>query len=166
MKVSLIVALARNGVIGTGDGGIPWHLPRDTEHFRSFTAGKWMLLGRRTYLEMQGWFKTQTPVVLTRSRELEVPEGFRVATVEEAVELARDRAVPELVVSGGGSVYEAALPSVDELVLTRIDADIDGGVKFPPLDLEKDWVLEREERWDADEANPLSMAFQTWRRRH
>lgn len=158
MIVSLIAAVSKNGVIGTGDGGIPWHLPRDSQHFRSYTAGKWMLLGRRTFLEMDGWFKDQTPVVLTRSGAFEVPGGYRVNSVQEAVELAKDNNAEELVVSGGSQIYQMALPMVDKLVLTEVDAEIAGKVKFPEVDWQC-WHLKESEFWKKDQDNIYNMTL-------
>ena len=74
LKVSLISAMTPDRVIGTGKG-IPWHMPRDIRHFRSSTAGKPMLLGRRTFEEMAGWFTSQTPIVMTRQERYEAPVG-------------------------------------------------------------------------------------------
>ncbi|MFV1995779.1 MAG: dihydrofolate reductase, partial [Verrucomicrobiales bacterium] len=66
MKISMIAAMDRNRVIGADRGGIPWNLPRDRRRFRSHAAGKHLLLGRRTFEEMKGWFEDQqTPIVLT-----------------------------------------------------------------------------------------------------
>src|SRR5688500_19799474 len=73
MTVTLIAAHSENGVIAKG-GRLPWHLPDEIAHFRAYCQGKWLLLGRRTWDEMQGWFRPgQTPVVVTRNASLRVP---------------------------------------------------------------------------------------------
>ena len=166
MKVSLIAALSRNGVIGTGDGGIPWDLPRDRDRFRSFTAGKHLLLGRVTYEEMEGWFSDHTPLVLTRDETFDAPVGRVVHRVEEAVTVTAEEGAAELCVCGGASVYEASLPYVDELVLTRVEADIEGTVKFPDFESGAEWETISEEFHPADDENSRPMTFLVLRRLH
>lgn len=158
MTISLIAAVSENGVIGTGNGGIPWDMPRDKAHFRNYTAGKWMLLGRKTFLEMEGWFSDQTPVVLSRSDQFEVPGGYRVETIEAAVALAQDHHVPELVVSGGATIYELSLPFVNKIVLTRIHAKVDGEIFFPDVPWEQ-WQLEESIQYPNDDENPYNMSM-------
>ena len=116
LKVSMISAMARDRVIGTGEGGIPWKLPRDSVHFRSYTANRHMLLGRSTYEEMEGWFKTQIPIILTRQEDYQPNEGYVANSVQGAIQMARNAGESELVVSGGASIYKAALPHADKLV--------------------------------------------------
>ena len=75
MKLSMISAMAHGRVIGTGHGGIPWHLPRDVKHFREYTQGKHLLLGRRTFEEMLGWFTDHPPIVLTHNTNYDPEVG-------------------------------------------------------------------------------------------
>jgi len=165
MHVTLIAAIAHDRVIGTGTGGIPWHLPRDAEHFRSFTAGKHMLLGRKTFEEMDGWFtRGQTPIILTSREEYEPAIGFTAHSIDEALTEAAEDGADEVVVSGGARIYEAALPYVDELILTLVDADIEGAVRFPDYEAEIEWVLYHAQRYDPDEENEYPMTFMTLRR--
>lgn len=161
MKVSLIAAVARNGVIGSSGGGLPWKLPRDARHFRSHTSGKWMLLGRKTYLEMAGWFTDQTPIVLSRSEQLRVPGGYLARSVLEAISLARRKGAEELVISGGAEVYRAALPFAGKMILTRIDAEFVGEARFPDFDPEK-WMLVNSEAWPTDPDNPHPVTIETY----
>lgn len=112
--------------------GIPWRLPADIRHFRNYTAGRWILAGKNTYREMQGWFlPDHTPVMLTRSSH----HGIRAAaSVADALEMAKRSGAEELVCCGGGQTYEAALPLADKMVLTMIDKTYqpdDGAVYFP-----------------------------------
>lgn len=161
MKISMIAAMARDRVIGTGHGGIPWRLPRDSRHFREFTQGHHMLLGRTTFEEMRGWFTTQTPIVLTRRKDYR-PEGAKVAhSVEEAIAFAREAGDDELVVSGGASVYGEALPFADELVLTLVHAEVRGAVRFPDYASNGNWVEIARKEFDADEENEHAMTFVT-----
>jgi dihydrofolate reductase len=163
MKLSMISAMTRQRVIGTGQG-IPWHLPRDSRHFRAYTAGKPMLLGRRTYEEMIGWFTTQHPIILTRQTDFQ-PEGASVVNdVPSAITLAESRGASELVVSGGAQIYAAALPYAEELVLTVVDAAIEGRAQFPDFQAQGVWRCQRRETHPADAENVYAMEFQWWTR--
>lgn len=159
MIVSLIAALGEDRILGTPDGGIPWDLPRDRAHFRACTAGKWLLVGRRTYGEMDGWFGERRPIVLTRSPEWRpAAPGHRVASsVPAAISLAKDEGAScELVVCGGAAVYAAALPFADRLVLTRIDWQGDdlAAPRFPDWERDARWRPIYRESWPADGENP------------
>ncbi len=115
--------------------GIPWKLPRDAAHFRSYTRGKWLLLGRKTFAEMHGWFDaSHTPLVLSSSCGWHPDIGCVVASVPQALAMGEAAAVPEIVCCGGAQTYAAALPYADRMVLTMIEhvypADT-GAVYFP-----------------------------------
>lgn len=163
MVVTLIAAMAHGRVIGASGGGLPWELPRDREHFRASTAGKAMLLGSRTYSEMRGWFTNQLPIVLSRRSPADVQARHVVATVEDGIALAVRLGARELVVSGGARTYAAAMPHVQRMVLTLIDADISGGIFFPEWNPE-DWREVGLTTYPADAENPYAMRILTLER--
>ncbi len=156
----MIAAMTPDRVIGTGHGGIPWHLPRDGQHFRSYTAGHHMLLGRLTFEEMDGWFTTQTPIVLTRDLRYEVANGKVAQTIDQAVQLAAEAGDTELVVSGGASVYQLALPKADELILTIVQAEIEGQAHFPDYQSQGAWTLLETQSFPADGENEHAIEIQ------
>ncbi len=132
-RVILIAAVSADGFISTGTG-VPWDLPADREHFRRLTAGKWLLLGRRTFEEMLGWFRDHHPLVLTRRP---LPEPWRhagVTSAAEAVDRTTAAGVPELWVCGGAAAYAEAMPLATELVLTRVANKLGKGAPFPFID--------------------------------
>ena len=158
LRVVLIAAVSRNGVLASG-GKIPWHLPRDVAHFRARTAGHWLLLGRTTYEQMTGWFKPgHVPVVLTGQSGYTVPGGFAVSSVEEAVALAAGQGAAELIVCGGGQVYAAALPTADEIILTKVDMDATGDVRFPGFS-GADWKVVEQDTFPVDGDNAWGMTI-------
>jgi dihydrofolate reductase len=163
MLVSLIAAVSDDGFISRG-GRIPWRLPRDIQHFRSYVAGKWLLLGRTTYQEMTGWFSDHKPIVLTRDRTFRPHLGMAAATVEEALKLARDGGAQELVVCGGGEVFATALPVVHRMILTRVHTAVRDGVRFPDF-VREEWIEEDRRDFSADAENALAMSIVTLRRR-
>jgi len=159
MHVTMIAAMARNRVIGTGKGKIPWSLPRDREHFRNFTKGKHLLLGRVTYEEMSGWFSDHTPIVLTRKVDYQPEVGKAAHSVEESLTLAAEDGARELCICGGAHIYQAALPYTDELHLTLVDTEAEGRVLFPDYEDGISWEKVSEESFPADEENPHTMTF-------
>lgn len=167
----MIAAMDRRRVIGKKDGGIPWHLPRDVRHFREYTQGKHLLLGRRTYEEMKGWFSDHTPIVMTHDPEYQVEDGKTAHSVEEAVTEAFEDGAEELVVAGGARVFAAALPYADELVLTKVETDairgtesLEGVPQFPDYEEEIVWETESEDHYAPDAENEVPMAFIRLRR--
>ncbi len=160
--LTLIAAVSADGFISTGKG-VPWNLPQDKEHFRRTTRGQWLLLGRRTYEEMIGWFEDRHPLVLTRDPSFIPPVGQTVASVEEALQLAGAKGATELFDCGGGGAFAAAMPMADRLILTHVDSTLGDGVPFPTVDLAK-WRVTSQQVFPADAANPQGMRFATYER--
>lgn len=134
MIVTLIAAHSANRVLSAG-GLIPWHLPDDAAHFRRCSEGKWLLVGRRTYDQMHGWFRPgQTPVVVTSDEALTVPAGHSVRSVESGLLLAEQSGTDECMVIGGGEIYAASLHHAGVLILTLVHTTLPGDVFFPVLD--------------------------------
>ncbi len=160
MVISLIAAMDEDRVIGSADRGLPWDLPRDRAHFRASTAGKWVLVGRRTYTEMEGWFGDRRPVVLTSETGFRPFEaGHRVVhSVVAALELARQNGAPELMVLGGGGVFAATLSWADRILLTRIAlrATVVEPVRFPDFERSGTWRCQHAEVWPAEDGTPAA----------
>ncbi len=161
--LTLIAVVSADGFISTGTG-VPWRLPRDQEHFRAATRGQWLLLGRRTYEEMLGWFKDHRPLVLTHRSDFTPPCGHRVSSVAEALHLAGAEGARELFVCGGGDAYAAAMPHADRLLLTHVDAALGGGVPFPKIDPAL-WQMTEREDFPADAMHAHGMRFASYERR-
>lgn len=159
-RLTLIAALARNGVIGCNNR-LPWRLPADLRFFQQTTMGKPLLMGRRT------WESIGRPLPGRRMIVLSGHPGYRAAgctvagALPEALTLAGD--APELMVIGGATLYEQTLPLADRLVLTRIEAEIPGDVWFPAW-AEQDWRLVWEEAHAADAEQVWPYRFQRWER--
>jgi dihydrofolate reductase len=153
--VSLLVAVADNGVIGRGNH-LPWYLPDDLKRFKALTMGKPILMGRRTFESIGRPLPGRTNLVLTRSREWSSPGAAVVHSFDEAI--ARAGAVAELVVVGGAEVYRLALPQARRIYLTRVRSRAEGDTVFPTLDEEKWREVAREEH-PADERHAYSMSF-------
>jgi len=131
MRVSIIVAASANNVIGV-DGGLPWRLPEDLRRFKELTMGKPMIMGRLTYESIGKALPGRRSIILTRQVDYQVEDCDVVTSVDAAIAAAGDAA--ELMVIGGGKVYEQLLPMSDRVYLTRVHTDIDGDTFVPELD--------------------------------
>ena len=144
MAVSIVAAVARNGVIGA-DGGLPWHLPDELRLFKETTLGHVLVMGRRTYESVGRPLPGRTTVVVTRRPDWSpgADEVLVVHGIDEA--LGRARAIDdEVFVVGGGELYEAALPHADRLLLTFVDQEPEGDTRFPDVDWDAWTERERE----------------------
>jgi dihydrofolate reductase len=132
MQIELVVAAARNGVIGN-DGAIPWYVPSDLKAFRRLTMGRPIIMGRRTFQSIGRPLDGRTNIVVTRTEGF-APDGVEIArSFYEALEIAAAApgAADGIMVIGGGEIYEAARPRAAVIHLTRIDAAPDGDTHFP-----------------------------------
>ncbi len=154
-RLSLIVARARNGVIGR-ENRLPWHLPVDLQRFKRLTMGKPMVMGRRTWESLPGRLPGRRHIVVSRNPDC-VGTGVEVVPSLEAA-ITRAGAVPEVMVIGGARLYAAALPLADRIYLTEVEADVAGDAFFPALDFSQ-WRVVSQERAPADERNPHACTF-------
>ena len=146
MTVGLIWAQAANGVIGA-EGALPWHLPEDLAHFKRVTLGAPVIMGRKTWDSLPARFRPlpgRRNLVVTRDAGWQA-EGAEAMTSFEAA-LDSVAGTPKAFVIGGGQLYALALPRADELVLTEIDAELDGDVFFPAFDRARFIETARESR--------------------
>jgi dihydrofolate reductase len=121
--LALIVAVARNGVIGR-EGALPWHLPEDLKHFKRTTSGHAIIMGRRTHESIGRPLPKRRNIVVTRSGS--TFEGCETAaSLDEAISLARETDACPFII-GGATLYEEALPFATEIHLTEIDEDVRG----------------------------------------
>jgi len=128
---SFVVAAARNGVIGQGNR-MPWHLPSDLAFFKRVTMGHPVVMGRKTYEAIGKPLPGRTNIVITRDPAFRAPGCVVVDSLDAAYRAAGD--VDEVFVIGGAQVYEAALPTVDRIYLTEVEAQIEGDTWFPRID--------------------------------
>ena len=164
MKLALIAAVARNGVIGRADA-IPWRLPEDLRHFRRTTLGCPVIMGRRTWDSLPPAFR---PLPGRRNLVVTRDAGWRAEGAEAApsldAALGRVADAPRAFVTGGAELYALALPRADELLLTEIERDFDGDVRFPDWDRAA-FVETARERHHAGPPNDFDYAFVTYARK-
>ncbi|MBP1853505.1 dihydrofolate reductase [Rhizobium halophytocola] len=137
-EISMVVAVARNGVIGR-DNDMPWRLSTDLKRFKALTLGKPLVMGRRTFQSFGSRPLPGRPHIVVTRDAAYAPEGVETApgleaALERAAEIAAATGVDEICVIGGGQIYAQAMPFADVLHVTHVDAEIEGDTVFPPVD--------------------------------
>ena len=160
--ISLIVAMAQNGVIGR-DNSLPWRLPEDLKRFRAFTLGKPILMGRKTFESIGRPLPERTNLVLTRDRGWFAHGVIVVHSVTEA--LTQAGASAELVAIGGAEIYRLLLPLARRMYLTHVQADVPGDITFPEFDSTQ-WADLECSSQPADEEHAYPLTFMTLERRN
>ncbi len=166
MKLSLIVAMAENGVIGR-DGELPWHLSADLRRFKRLTMGHAILMGRKTWESIGRPLPGRTSIVISRQADYSTgdPQTLVAANLDDALKIASraDCEQDQLFIIGGGTIYELALPRADRLYLTRIHVSVEGDVSFPAVAWHE-WRLKEQSRHAADPLNDFSYTFEMYER--
>ncbi len=163
MKISLVVAASDNHAIGK-DNQLLWHLPKDMRFFKNTTWALPILMGRKTFESLGNKvLPGRMNIIITRQANKEY-EGAKVVTsLEQAIELAKQNDYKELMVIGGGEIYQMALPLADTIYLTRVHTSIEGDTYFPALGAE--WMPESSEPQLADEKHAFDFDFEIWQRK-
>ncbi|WP_312362801.1 dihydrofolate reductase [Ensifer sp.] len=166
-KISLIAAVAANGVIGR-EGDLPWRLPTDLKRFKALTLGKPVIMGRKTWASIGRPLPGRANIVISRSAEFSAEGAIVAHSLEEALVAARREAsaagADEVCVVGGGEIYRQAIGVADILHITEVPADIEGDARFPQIDPA---IFDKvfEEDLPQGEKDSHAMHFVTWRRR-
>lgn len=158
MIISMIAAMANNRVIGK-DNKMPWHLPADLKHFKSITMGKPVVMGRKTYESIGKALPGRLNIVVTRQADYALTDATVVSDCETAFSAAGK--VDEVMIIGGGTIYEYFLPRCNRLYLTEISLDVDGDTFFPDYQSVGNWQVLEDVLHHADEKNPYNYRFLT-----
>ena len=134
-RITLLVARARNGVIGR-DGKLPWHISADLKRFKQLTMGSAMVMGRKTFDSLPGLLPGRRHIVLTRDPDWRADGADVARNVEEALRLAGDEPVS---VIGGADIFALFLPLADRIELTEVCEDVPGDTFMPDPRATGDW---------------------------
>ena len=129
-SLTLVAAVGRNGVIGDGSA-MPWHLPDDLAFFKRTTMGGVLVMGRGTWDSIGRALPGRRTVVVTRDRAWSAPGAEVAHSLPEALLIAGDT---EVFIAGGGTVYEQTIAAAARLVITHVEQEPEGSVRFPPID--------------------------------
>ena len=158
--VSIIVAVAENGVIGDKNT-LLWHISEDLKHFKAVTTGHPVIMGRKTYESLGRPLPNRTNVVITR-QQVEIPGCRVVHSLGEAVALFPGD--DEVFVIGGAQIYGEALPAADRFYLTRVHRAYEGDTRFPEWDA-AEWRLVGSESFPCGERYEYPFTFETYERK-
>ncbi|MDA9140563.1 dihydrofolate reductase [Gammaproteobacteria bacterium] len=163
MIISHLVALSNNFVIGVNNE-LPWKLKKDLQHFSAYTQNKPIVMGRKTFESIGRPLPNRKNIVISSS--LESQEGLEVVpNLNQAIEFASqwnkdNLAGEEIVLIGGGYVFEESKNIVNKLVLTRVECEINGDVFYPQIDL-SDWKEISQESFKRDSENEYDFRIET-----
>ena len=131
-RISLVLAMASNGMIGV-DGGMPWRIPDDMKHFKAVTMGKPIVMGRKTWDSFpKKPLPGRTNIVITRDAAWHAEGAVVAHALDEAFAKASD--AEEIAVIGGAQIYKLALPRADLVHLTEVHRDFAGDTHMPLFD--------------------------------
>lgn len=133
MRISIIVAIAKNGVIGKSNGEMPWHVKEEFQHFKRTTFGHPVIMGRKTFETLGKPLKGRQNIIVTRNQSYSVDftEVLIMHSLDEAVEFCRKKSEKQIFIIGGGEIYRQAISLADEMIISVMKFDAEGEVKFP-----------------------------------
>lgn len=166
MRISIIAAVAENGVIGR-NGKLPWHLSDDLRRFKRLTMGHTILMGRRTWESIGRPLPGRRTIVVSRQPQYRVgadADNIEIATsLDDALRIAAAAGDDEVFIVGGAELYRESLTRVDRLYLTRVHAAVEGDAYFPVVDWGK-WRLVESGVHDANDRNDYPYSFEVYER--
>lgn len=152
MKIIIISAIARNGVIGKSNGEMPWHVKEEFQHFKKTTFGSPVIMGRKTFETLGMPLKGRLNIILTKKEAIKYPfEDVKIFnTLNEAYSFCKKENNERIFIIGGGEIYRQALNDADEMILSYMKFDADGDVFFPDFDknLWEVTLVENKEEFD------------------
>lgn len=162
MKVSIIVAVAENNVIGK-DNTLIWHLPKDMQYFKKKTEGHHIITGRKNYISIPKKFRplvNRTNIVLTHQVDFKEPNCVVLHSLEDAILYAKNNNETELFIIGGGQIYKEAIDKnlVDKMYITHVHQAFEGDTYFPEIDTTH-WKIINSEKHYNDEKHKYSFTF-------
>ena len=169
MKISLIAAVAENGVIGrnnpNGEPELPWHLPDDFAFFKRKTSHHPIIMGRKSLDSLGKPLPNRTNIVITRNTNFKADGVTVVHTLDDAIIEAQqaERATDEIFIIGGAEIYKMALPMATTLHLTEIHRAYEGDAYFPTFD-KREWQEVSRRPHPADERHATSFDFVEYER--
>lgn len=165
MDIAIIVAMDTNRTIGRGSE-LPWHLPRDLQHFKAVTMGHPIIMGRKTHEAIAKALPGRANIVITRNNEYCPSEDAECApNLETALKIAKQRKPDSkfAFVIGGAEIYKEALPIAQKMYITVVRGKVLGDITFPQFDVTQ-WKVTDIVDVPADDENPFDLTFKTLER--
>ncbi len=144
MIISIIVAIAKNGVIGKAKGEMSWHVKEEFQHFKNTTLGFPIIMGRKTFETLGKPLKGRLNIVVSKNKSYKTGYDDVViqSSIEDAIEYCKSLEPEKMFIIGGGDIYRQAILFVDEMIITFMKFEAEGEVKFPKINND-DWNIEK-----------------------
>lgn len=155
MIISFIVAMGKNRIIGK-NSSLPWNMPADMKRFRDLTAGKPMIMGRKTFESIGRPLPNRTNIIITRDKNCKVKGCVVAHSVDEAIKAAGN--APEAMVIGGFQIFKEFFPIANKIYLTVIGNNFEGDTYFPEYN-KSEWKETEKEEYKKDGENPYDYTF-------
>lgn len=153
-KIVLVAAMTHDHVIGFHNK-MPWHMPADLKHFKAVTMGKPIIMGRKTFESLGRALPGRQNIVVSSNANYDAPGAAVYTTLVDAIDAAEGG---EVMVIGGGQLFQQALSLAHTMHLTYIDLEVEGDVFFPAWNA-LEWHEVSREKHEADEKNPYGYTF-------
>ena len=142
MKIIIIAAIAKNGVIGRKNGEMPWHIKEEFQHFKDTTMGSAIIMGRKTFETLGKPLKGRENIIITKNENFSVKfaEVKIFHSLDESIDYCGSKEYEKIFIIGGGEVYKQAIPKAGELILSHLKFDAEGEIKFPEINYQ-DWKM-------------------------
>ena len=148
MRIVIIVAIAKNGVIGKANGEMPWHIKEDFQHFKKTTMGFPIIMGRKSFESLGKPLPGRENIIVTRNTNLKYDfDGIKIFySLQDAVDYSRSLNKDKIFITGGGEIYNQSISFADEMIISHMKFDVVGEVKFPDFNVD-DWkIISREKK--------------------
>lgn len=146
--IVIIVAIAKNGVIGKANGEMPWHIKEDFQHFKKTTMGFPIIMGRKSFESLGKPLPGRENIIVTRNTNLKYDfDGIKIFySLQDAVDYSRSLNKEKVFITGGGEIYNQSISFADEMIISHMKFDVVGEVKFPDFNVD-DWkIISRDEK--------------------
>jgi dihydrofolate reductase len=162
--ISHLVAVSNNLVIGV-DNDLPWNLKADLAHFKKYTLNKIIIMGRKTYESIGRPLPNRINYVVSRTLN-EIPGAYVFNSLEDAISKAETENIKinidnEIIIIGGGHLFNETAESINKLVITKVDCDIHGDIYYPKIDL-SNWELVKTESYEQDSENDYDFKIEEY----
>jgi dihydrofolate reductase len=162
MTISLIVAASENNAIGKNNH-LLWNLPNDLKFFKNTTWGFPVIMGRKTFEEVNKPLPGRTNIVVTSKPDWHVAGTITTGNINEAIVKAAETNSKQAFIIGGGEIYKQSMEIADIIYITRVHAQLEGDTFFPVID-ESKWKLTSNQDFLADEKHAYNYSFQIWKK--
>ncbi len=149
MKISIIVAVAKNNAIGYKNK-LPWHIPEDLKRFKEVTQGHHILMGRKTFESIGKPLPNRTNLVISRNKKLKIEGANIFDSIEKAINFAKKNNESELFIIGGEKIFSSLIEKTDTIYLTKVLKNYKGDAFFPKLSFSHWKVLSREKHYNSN----------------